>query len=53
MQTCSNCKSYFPLEEDNKKGDCVRRVIDRRQAYYLSKIVKSETISCSYFQEKK
>jgi benzylsuccinate synthase len=54
MATCKDCKSFFPLEEDSAKGDCVRRVVDPRQAYYQAKPVKAEdnAASCSSFQKK-
>jgi len=54
MATCKDCKSFFPLEEDSAKGDCVKRVVDPRQAYYQSKPVHAEdnVASCSSFQKK-
>lgn len=55
MTTCKECKSFFALEEDENRGDCVQRVVDPRQAYYKSKPVKAEDAadSCTSFQKRK
>jgi benzylsuccinate synthase len=54
MTSCKDCKSFFSLEENQDKGDCVRRVVDPRQAYYQAKPVNAEdeAVSCSSFQKK-
>ena len=54
MTTCQECKSFFPLEEDPARGDCVQRVVDPRQAYYQAKPVNAEDDagSCASFQKK-
>jgi len=54
MTTCKNCKSFFPLENNPEKGDCVQRAVDPRQAYYKSKPVNAadDAVSCSSFQKK-
>lgn len=54
MTTCQECKSYFPLEEDQSHGDCVQRVRDPRQAYYQSRPVKAQddASACASFQKK-
>ena len=31
MTTCSECKNYFPMEDEENKGDCVLRGRDARQ----------------------
>jgi benzylsuccinate synthase len=54
MPTCNECKNYFPINEDPKKGDCVERVVDPRQAYYKAKPVPADqdAAKCSSFQKK-
>ncbi|RJP38490.1 MAG: benzylsuccinate synthase [Desulfobacteraceae bacterium] len=54
MATCKECKSYFPLEENPDKGDCVRRVVDPRQEYYQSKPVNAsdDAVKCASFAKK-
>jgi benzylsuccinate synthase len=54
MATCKECKSFFPLEENPDKGDCVRRTVDPRQAYYQAKPVNSgdDAGSCESFKKK-
>ncbi len=54
MTTCQECKSFFPLDEDQAKGDCVQRVKDPRQAYYMAKPVNAEDdcSSCASFHKK-
>ena len=54
MATCKDCKSFFPEEENSNKGDCVRRVVDPRQAYYQSKPVNAsdDAGSCDCFKKK-
>lgn len=54
MPTCSECKKFFPLEEDHKKGDCVQRVIDPRQAYYQAKPIQADkdAARCSSFEKR-
>lgn len=54
MATCNECKSYFPLEDDKSTGDCVRRVVDPRQAYYQAKPVKADgdASTCDSFHKK-
>lgn len=54
MTTCKNCKSFFPLENNPEKGDCVQRAVDPRQAYFKSKPVNAadNAASCSSFQKK-
>jgi len=54
MPTCNECKNYFPINEDPKKGDCVERVVDPRQAYYKAKPVPADqdATKCSSFQKK-
>ena len=54
--SCVECKSFFPLalEDDSEAGDCVRRVVDPRQAYYQAKPVEADkdASSCGSFQKK-
>ncbi|HOS97793.1 MAG TPA: benzylsuccinate synthase gamma subunit family protein [Deltaproteobacteria bacterium] len=54
MATCSECKKFFPLEEDRKRGDCVQRVIDPRQAYYQAKPVTADkdAAKCPSFEKR-
>ena len=54
MATCTECKSFFPLEEDSLTGDCVRRIVDPRQAYYQAKPVEAgqDASACASFQKK-
>jgi benzylsuccinate synthase len=54
MTTCKECKSFFPLENDQAKGDCVQRVKDPRQAYYQSRPAKADDDAgaCGSFQKK-
>ena len=54
MATCGECKSFFPLDEDPQKGDCVQRVVDPRQAYYKAKPVTADkdASGCDSFAKK-
>ncbi len=54
MPTCKECKNYFPIDEDPKKGDCVQRVVDPRQAYHKAKpaLADQDAADCSSFQKK-
>lgn len=54
MPTCQECQSFFPVEEEPEKGDCVRREVDPRQSYYTSRIVEAEMDAgdCDSFQKK-
>jgi hypothetical protein len=54
MTTCQECKSFFPLEETPDKGDCVKRVVDSRQAYYQAKPVNAQDDAkkCDSFSKK-
>lgn len=54
MATCSECKRFFPLEDDPSMGDCVERVVDPRQAYYRAKPVEAnqDATKCKSFQKK-
>jgi pyruvate formate lyase activating enzyme len=54
MTTCQECKSFFPLEETPDKGDCVKRVVDPRQAYYQAKPVNAQDDAkkCETFSKK-
>ena len=54
MTTCKECKSFFPLDGDASKGDCVQRAVDPRQAYYKAKPVAAENDAskCPSFQKK-
>jgi len=37
MPTCDECKSFFPMEEDPLKGDCVTREDDGRVQYWMGR----------------
>ncbi len=54
MTTCQECQRFFPLEENPAQGDCVRRVVDPRQAYYQAKPVKAEddVHDCEFYHKK-
>ena len=51
---CNDCKSFFPIEETPERGDCVRREVDPRQAYYTAKELDADTdaSSCTNFQKR-
>ncbi|MFO7965589.1 MAG: benzylsuccinate synthase gamma subunit family protein [Desulfobacterales bacterium] len=54
MPTCKECKSFFPIEEEPGKGDCVQKCVDARQTYYSARVVSSEMDAslCDSFQKK-
>ena len=54
MPTCKECKKFFPLEDNPARGDCVRRVIDPRQAYYKAKPVDADqdAAKCAEFEKR-
>ena len=54
MTTCQECQSFFPLAENPAQGDCVRRVVDPRQAYYQAKPAKAEDDAgdCEFYHRK-
>ena len=54
MVKCAECKSFFPNPDNPETGDCVKRTVDPRQAYYQSKPVNSEqdASGCENFQKK-
>jgi len=54
MTTCKECRNYFPVDGDAKKGDCVQRVVDPRQAYHKAKpvLADQDAAKCSSFQKK-
>ncbi len=54
MATCSECKQFFRRDENPDRGDCVRRVVDPRQAHYKARPVESdrEAGGCPDFRKK-
>ncbi len=54
MPTCQECKSFFPIEENPERGDCVQRGVDPRQSYYTAREVDADkdASECSSFQKK-
>ena len=54
MATCKDCKSFFEREDEPGMGDCVRRQVDPRQAYYSAKPAEPEedASKCAAFQKK-
>ena len=54
MTLCKECKKFFPIPEDQKRGDCVQRVVDPRQAYYKAKpvVADQDAGSCSSFEKR-
>lgn len=54
MPTCNECKSFFPIEDQPGKGDCVQKCVDARQTYYTARVVPSDNDAslCDSFQKK-
>ncbi len=54
MPTCKECRSFFPLNDNPERGDCVQRVVDPRQGYYKAKPVDAgqDSSVCKSFQKK-
>ena len=54
VPTCKECSSFFPLDENPQKGDCVRRVVDPRQGYYTAKpeLAEQDASKCPSFQKR-
>ena len=54
MPTCVECKSFFPIEEEPGKGDCVQKGVDARQTYFTARVVPAENdaSTCDSFQKK-
>lgn len=55
MPVCEECSKFFTLEDDRKRGDCVQRVTDARQAYYKARPVAAnrDAAGCSEFKKRK
>ncbi|MCP4750837.1 MAG: benzylsuccinate synthase gamma subunit family protein [Proteobacteria bacterium] len=54
MPVCNLCRSFFPIEENPERGDCVRREVDPRQAYYTARELDAgaDASNCANFQKK-
>lgn len=54
MPVCQECRKFFALENEGKRGDCVQRVIDPRQAYYKAKPVSADhdASTCREFEKR-
>ena len=54
MPLCKECRKFFPVQDDPKRGDCVLRVVDPRQAYYKAKpvVADKDAVSCSSFEKR-
>jgi benzylsuccinate synthase len=54
MAKCEECEQFFQMDENPGKGDCVRRVVDPRQAYYKARPVDGdrEAGDCPDFRKK-
>jgi benzylsuccinate synthase len=54
MPLCKECKKFFSIPEDQKRGDCVQRVVDPRQAYYKAKpvVADQDAGACSSFEKR-
>lgn len=54
MPVCQDCMKFFAMEDDQKKGDCVQRVMDPRQSYYKAKPVLAEkdASACREFEKR-
>jgi benzylsuccinate synthase len=54
MATCCDCKHFYPIEDNPERGDCVRREVDPRQAYYTAREMDAamEASGCKHFEQK-
>lgn len=54
MPVCQECRKFFAMENDVKRGDCVQRVIDPRQAYYKAKpvLADKDASACREFEKR-
>ncbi len=54
MPQCKECKSFFPIEDEPGKGDCVQKCVDARQTYYSARPVAEDkdASQCQSFQKK-
>ena len=54
MVKCADCKSFFENEENPETGDCIKRTVDPRQAYYQSQPVLAgkDASDCQNFQKR-
>ncbi len=54
MPVCQECRKFFAMEGDLKRGDCVQRVIDPRQAYYRARPVAADhdASACREFEKR-
>ncbi len=51
---CKECKSFFPMDENPEKGDCVQRVVDPRQAFHTARPVDAgrDASRCGNFSKR-
>jgi hypothetical protein len=54
MPSCIECQSFFPIEDEPGRGDCVKKCVDARQTYYSARVVAEDKDSsqCDSFQKK-
>ncbi len=54
MPICNECQSFFPIEEQPEKGDCVQKCVDARQTYYSARVMPADNDAgkCESFQKK-
>ena len=54
MPSCIECQSFFPIEEEPDRGDCVKKCVDARQTYYSARVVAQDNDAgrCDSFQKK-
>ena len=54
MPSCNECQSFFLIEDEPGRGDCVKKCVDARQTYYSSRVVTQDNDAdrCDSFQKK-
>jgi hypothetical protein len=54
MPLCIECQSFFPIEDEPGRGDCVKKSVDARQTYYSARVVPQDkdAARCDSFQKK-
>ncbi|MDI6797705.1 MAG: benzylsuccinate synthase gamma subunit family protein [Desulfatibacillaceae bacterium] len=55
MAQCKECQNFFSDENQPAFGDCIRRTVDPRQAYFASKRMEAARAvnDCPNFSNKK
>lgn len=54
MPLCIECQSFFPIEDEPGRGDCVKKSVDARQTYYSARVVSQDkdAARCDSFQKR-